>query len=79
MKKNVDKQEKKTLFQNADIIISRAGYTTIMDLVKLDKKAVLFPTPNQTEQEYLSKHLSNNSKFIIWKNAKDLILLLNKI
>ena len=28
-----------------------------MDLAKLNKKAVLIPTPGQTEQEYLAKHL----------------------
>jgi uncharacterized protein (TIGR00661 family) len=35
-------------------VISRTGYTTIMDLDKLDiKRALLIPTPGQTEQEYL--------------------------
>jgi hypothetical protein len=29
-----------------------------MDLVELEKKAILYPTPNQTEQEYLAKFLS---------------------
>jgi hypothetical protein len=28
-----------------------------MDLVALRKKAILIPTPGQTEQEYLGKHL----------------------
>jgi len=44
-------------FQQAEIIICRSGYTTIMDLVKLGKNAVLVPTPGQTEQEYLAKYL----------------------
>ncbi len=38
-------------------VLSRSGYTTIMDLVKLQKKAFFVPTPGQTEQEYLAKHL----------------------
>ncbi len=75
----VDKQEKKHFFQNADIIISRAGYTTIMDLVKLNKKAVLFPTPNQTEQEYLADYLKNKWLFVIWKNPNNLLNLVDKI
>ena len=33
----------------SEIIISRSGYTTIMDLYKLEKKAILIPTPGQTE------------------------------
>jgi len=46
------------LIQKADIIITRSGYSTIMDLVRLGKKKViLIPTPGQTEQEYLAKTL----------------------
>ena len=41
------------------LIISRSGYTTIMDLAKLNKKAFFIPTPGQFEQEYLAKRLSN--------------------
>lgn len=50
-------------FQQSQIIISRSGYTTIMDLVKLGKNAVLVPTPGQTEQEYLSKYLMKKNIF----------------
>ena len=38
------------------LVISRAGYSTIMDLAVLGKKAVLVPTPGQTEQEYLARY-----------------------
>ncbi|HEY6504423.1 MAG TPA: glycosyltransferase [Chitinophagaceae bacterium] len=41
----------------AEYIISRSGYSTIMDLVKLRKKSILIPTPGQTEQEYLGRYL----------------------
>ncbi len=40
------------------LIISRSGYTSIMDLMKLGCKALLVPTPGQTEQEYLARYLS---------------------
>ena len=50
-------------FQQSDIIICRSGYTTIMDLVKINKCAVLIPTPGQTEQEYLSKYLKGKNYF----------------
>lgn len=39
-------------------IYSRSGYTTIMELAslgRLDHRAILIPTPGQTEQEYLAK------------------------
>jgi len=41
----------------SDIVISRSGYTTIMDLTMLEKKAFFIPTPGQYEQEYLAKRL----------------------
>ena len=36
------------------LIIARSGYSTVMDLAVLNKKAILIPTPGQTEQEYLA-------------------------
>ncbi len=52
-----------TLIKQAEIIISRPGYSTIMDLVALGKSAVLVPTPGQTEQRYLAEHLSAENLF----------------
>ena len=43
------------------IIISRSGYTTIMDLAKLNKSAFFIPTPGQFEQEYLAKHFDDKN------------------
>ena len=44
----------------SEFIISRSGYTTIMDLAKLNKKAFFIPTPGQFEQEYLAKRLTKD-------------------
>ncbi|HEX2630870.1 MAG TPA: glycosyltransferase [Chitinophagaceae bacterium] len=41
----------------ADYVISRSGYSTVMDLAVMNKKSILIPTPGQTEQEYLGKYL----------------------
>ncbi len=43
---------------SSEWIICRSGYSTLMDLAALHKKAILIPTPGQTEQEYLAKQLS---------------------
>jgi UDP-N-acetylglucosamine transferase subunit ALG13 len=43
--------------EKAEWVISRCGYSTIMDIVKMQKKSILVPTPGQTEQEYLAKNL----------------------
>jgi uncharacterized protein (TIGR00661 family) len=50
-------QELNMAFQQSEMIISRSGYSTIMDLVKLGKNAILVPTPGQGEQEYLAEYL----------------------
>ncbi|WP_298737190.1 glycosyltransferase [uncultured Chitinophaga sp.] len=47
----------------ADMVLSRSGYTTLMDLAKLNKKAILVPTPGQTEQEYLGESLMEKGYF----------------
>lgn len=44
----------------AEIIISRSGYTSLMDMVKLKKKWIVVPTPGQAEQEYLARHIELN-------------------
>jgi len=41
----------------SNYVISRCGYTTVMEMLALGKKAVFIPTPGQTEQEYLAGHL----------------------
>jgi len=46
------------LIQSAEMIISRPGYTTIMDLCMFGKKAIFIPTPGQTEQAYLAKKMT---------------------
>ncbi|MFL0353475.1 glycosyltransferase [Xanthomarina sp. GH4-25] len=46
-----------TSLSESKLIISRSGYTTIMDLAKLGKQAFFIPTPGQFEQEYLAKRL----------------------
>jgi uncharacterized protein (TIGR00661 family) len=45
------------IINRSEIIISRPGYSTIMDLLPLGKKCIFIPTPGQTEQEYLAHYL----------------------
>jgi hypothetical protein len=40
---------------SADLILSRNGYSTLMDLAVLGKKAILIATPGQSEQLYLAE------------------------
>lgn len=50
--------ELENAINESELIVSRSGYTTIMDLTKLSKKAFFIPTPGQFEQEYLAERLT---------------------
>jgi len=58
-------QELNGLINKSNVVICRAGYSSIMDLFHLEKRAILVPTPGQTEQEYLALHLNGRHKFSI--------------
>ena len=51
------------VLQQSEMVIARSGYSTVMDLIKIQQKAILIPTPGQTEQEYLSEYLHKNQLF----------------
>ncbi len=53
------------LLNASKLVLSRTGYTTLMDLSALSKKAILIPTPGQSEQEYLGKWHKKNDLFQI--------------
>lgn len=59
--------------ERAEFVISRSGYSTIMDIIKLQKKSIFIPTPGQTEQEYLADYLSKKG-FAIACTQKDFLL-----
>jgi uncharacterized protein (TIGR00661 family) len=64
------------IIQQSGMVIARSGYSTIMDLARLGKKAVFVPTPGQTEQEYLAAKLMHekialavNQREFVWNAA----------
>lgn len=66
-----DTSEFRQTIMQSDTILSRAGYSTIMDMFVLEKKSLLVPTPGQTEQEYLANFLSGNGLFHHFDPDKD--------
>lgn len=54
----------------ASFVVSRCGYSTVMDMAALKKKAVLIATPGQTEQEYLSRHLMQKNFALCMEQKK---------
>ena len=44
-----------------EFVICRSGYSTVMEILYLQKKTILIPTPGQTEQEYLAQKLMHQN------------------
>ncbi|MFT4698273.1 MAG: hypothetical protein ACI9SJ_001415 [Flavobacteriaceae bacterium] len=63
----------------SSVIIARSGYTTIMDLTKLEKNVFLIPTPGQFEQEYLAKRLKDLGMVASCKQEKFTINKLDEL
>jgi uncharacterized protein (TIGR00661 family) len=55
----LESHELNVAIAESSMVISRPGYSTIMDLAKLGKPAIFIPTPGQTEQIYLASRLLN--------------------
>ncbi len=51
------------LICGSSLVISRAGYSSIMDYEKLGCKAILVPTPGQSEQVYLGHYLEQKERY----------------
>lgn len=60
---HLDTSQLKEIIVTSEWIITRSGYSTIMDLLALGKTATLIPTPGQTEQEYLAEYLTGKGWF----------------
>jgi len=60
-----------SLLQTCQVVVCRAGYSSLMDLAALGgKKAILIPTPGQTEQEYLGDLFARQGLFICQKQEE---------
>ncbi len=67
----------RTLLSEALVVICRSGYSSIMDIVSMGKRAILIPTPGQPEQEYLSRYLMDKKIFFsVGQEEFDLIYAL---
>lgn len=57
VKNHLRGNELEEAINQSDYIVCRSGYTSLMEILSLHKKAILIPTPGQTEQEYLAERL----------------------
>jgi len=52
----LDRRAQAAMMNRARVTITRSGYTTLMELAELGKRALFVPTPGQSEQEYLARY-----------------------
>jgi spore coat polysaccharide biosynthesis predicted glycosyltransferase SpsG len=72
--------EMEEIIKGSKCVITRSGYTTVMELVSLGTGALIIPTPGQTEQQYLAEYLSEKGWFssVAQQDLNDEILLPDK-
>jgi len=76
---HLDAEKLKEYFSCSELVICRSGYSSIMDLIALNKNAVLVPTPGQTEQEYLAGYFrQKNTFYSVRQKDFDLIVAIEK-
>jgi UDP-N-acetylglucosamine transferase subunit ALG13 len=76
---HLSRQKMEEYFNRSQLIITRSGFSTLMELAELGKNALLIPTPGQTEQLLLAERLKNLNWFYSVSQdrldlAKDIII-----
>lgn len=67
------KEKREELLNRAKLVVSRSGYSTILDLAVIGSKALMTPTPGQIEQEYLAEyHNKKRTFYSVNQNSIDL-------
>ncbi len=60
---HLETEKMEEMMCDSKVVLSRPGYSTIMDLAVTGNKAIFVPTPGQTEQEYLANRLEAKGLF----------------
>ena len=66
----LSKEKREEFLNRSNIVISRSGYSTILDLSVIGTKALMVPTPGQVEQEYLAEYHNKKRFFHCVKQDK---------
>ncbi len=59
----MDKETRENYLNRSKMVISRSGYSTILDISVTGNKAFMIPTPGQIEQEYLADYHKKRGTF----------------
>ncbi len=55
--------ELNTIIEGAKLVVCRAGYSSLMDLIAAGKQGLIIPTPQQPEQKYLASRMMEKGWF----------------
>jgi UDP-N-acetylglucosamine transferase subunit ALG13 len=66
----LDRKSINRLMNNSSIILCRSGYSSLMDLNALGKRAILIPTPGQPEQKYLGQRMQLLPNYVVQAQKK---------
>lgn len=70
----LDREQQAEMLNRARLVITRSGYTTLMELATLGKRALFVPTPGQSEQEYLAHfHCARGQVWSVDQHQLDLV------
>ncbi len=61
----LDRQGINKLMSATSVVLCRTGYSSLMDLQSIGKKAILVPTPGQPEQVYLGKRMASYPNYVV--------------
>jgi UDP-N-acetylglucosamine transferase subunit ALG13 len=67
------------LIAQSRFILSRSGYTTVMEMMVLQKTCLFVPTPGQTEQEFLAAHLQRQQLAFTCGPHEDLLQAMQRV
>jgi predicted glycosyltransferase len=79
VRSHLNGSELATAMKCAELVVSRSGYTTLMDLAAIGRTALVIPTPGQEEQEYLGRLHEGTGRFIVQRqDGIDLLAALRR-
>lgn len=73
----LSRYEQAEYLNRAKLVVSRSGYTTLMELAQLGRKALFVPTPGQSEQEYLAEY--HKEKGHVWATTQKKLALVDDL
>ncbi|HEX7341752.1 MAG TPA: glycosyltransferase [Rhodanobacteraceae bacterium] len=73
----LDRKAQAEMLNRARLVMTRSGYTTLMELAELGSRALFVPTPGQSEQEYLARFHHDNGH--VWSTTQSKLDLVHDI